>query len=389
MAHLPQAHADASAGVHLAVPVRTFLFLGELMSVTPVTSFEPVLPEGLRLRLDEADEGMHELGPESNFNESMYFNFYDPQQRLGGWVRLGNRANEGIAERTVCLYLPDGTVGFSYDRPPIKDNDSFTAGGLAFTFVEPFRRLDVSFAGDVLHLADGMAMADPKAAYLSNPTVSATLDLSYEGISPMLGGELESLDGSPLEDAHGGDFARGHYEQHVFGTGTVSVGDQTWTVAGAGLRDHSWGPRHWQSPWWYRWLTGNFGRHAGFVASLIVKQDGSRSMGGVVLRNGRYEQVVKVRVRTDWDEANGTQQQVGITMTTQEGLVYEVTGEVVGMVPLRNRRKTDDGSLLTTRIAEGMTIWTCPQLSDAPGSGLSEYLDQVIDGRPVGRDEEG
>ena len=24
-----------------------------------------------------------------------------------------------------------------------------------------------------------------------------------------------------------------------------------------GLRDHSWGPRFWQSPWWYRWLTGH------------------------------------------------------------------------------------------------------------------------------------
>lgn len=357
------------------------------MTVTPFPPFLPVLPEGIRLRLDEADEGMHELGPESNFNESMYFNFYDPEHRLGGWVRLGNRANEGIAERTVCLYLPDGSVGFSYDRPAISNNDRFEAGGMSFTFIEPFRRLDVSFAGDVLHLADGMAMAHPKQAYLDNPMVAATIDLSYEGVSPMLGGELESLDGSPLADAHGGDFARGHYEQHIFGTGTVTVGEQTWQVAGAGLRDHSWGPRYWQSPWWYRWLTGNFGTEAGFVASLIVKQDGTRSMGGVVLRDGAYEQVSDVSIRTEWDESTNTQTKVFLTLTTRAGLVYDITGEVVGMVPLRNRRKNDDGSLLTTRIAEGLTLWHCPELSAGPGSGLSEYLDQVIDGRPVGRNE--
>jgi len=43
---------------------------------------------------------------------------------------------------------------------------------------------------------------------------------------------------------------------------------------------------------------------------------------------------------------------------------------------------------LTTRIAEGLTVWTCDQLGSEPGGGMSEYLDQIIDGRPIGRDEE-
>jgi hypothetical protein len=45
-------------------------------------------------------------------------------------------------------------------------------------------------------------------------------------------------------------------------------------------------------------------------------------------------------------------------------------------VPLRNRR---DGK--TTRITEGMTRWRHGSLE---GSGLAEYLDQIVDGRPVG-----
>jgi hypothetical protein len=340
------------------------------------------------MRLDAADEGMHALGAEENFNESMYFNFFDPAHQLGGWVRIGNRANQGYAERTVCLYLPDGTVAFDYGRPEIADNDAFRAGGLHFEVLEPFKRLQVSFEGAVLHLADGQAMAHPKSAYADSPRIQVTLDLAFEGVSPMLGGEPESEDGNPLEDAHGGDFALGHYEQHVFATGKVTVGAQSWQVAGAGLRDHSWGPRHWQSPWWYRWLTGNFGRDAGFVASLIAKQDGSRHVGGVVFRDGRYDQVYDVAVRTEWNDETNNQTQVGITITTATA-VYEVTGDVIGMVPLRNRRTTEDGESLVTRIAEGLTVWHCPQLAQAPGSGMSEYLDQVIDGRPVGRDEEG
>lgn len=341
----------------------------------------------IRLRLDAADEGMHALGAEDNFNESMYFNFFDATHRLGGWMRLGNRANQGYAERTICLYLPDSTVAFDYARPTITSNDAFDAGGLRIELVEAFKELRATFAGDLLHLTDGMAMSDPKAAYAGNPKVPATIALTVEGVSPMLGGEPENLDGTPFEDPHGGDFARGHYEQHHVVTGTVTVGERSWTVTGPGLRDHSWGPRHWQSPWWYRWLTGNFGRDAGFVGSIVARQDGSRVFGGVVFRDGRYEPVTAARVHTDWEDGHNTQTGLSLTLTTAAG-DYPIRGDVIGMVPLRNRRTTADGQALTTRIAEGLTVWTCPELSDSPGSGMSEYLDQVVDGWPVGRGEE-
>jgi hypothetical protein len=61
---------------------------------------------------------------------------------------------------------------------------------------------------------------------------------------------------------------------------------------------------------------------------------------------------------------------------TTDDHVYEVEGDVWSNIPLRNRR---DG--MVTRITEGMTRWTYGELS---GAGLSEYLDQVIDGVPVG-----
>jgi hypothetical protein len=59
---------------------------------------------------------------------------------------------------------------------------------------------------------------------------------------------------------------------------------------------------------------------------------------------------------------------------------WEVTGRVLGLIPLRNRR---DGQI--TRISEGLTEWT---LADGRvGYGLSEYLDQIEDGVPVGAAE--
>src|SRR2546428_53855 len=75
----------------------------------------------MKLRLEPSDEHMHPLESAKNFNESMYFNFFDPADRVGGWFRLGNRANEGYAEMTTCVYLPDGRVGFMFSRPEIAD----------------------------------------------------------------------------------------------------------------------------------------------------------------------------------------------------------------------------------------------------------------------------
>jgi hypothetical protein len=51
------------------------------------------------------------------------------------------------------------------------------------------------------------------------------------------------------------------------------------------------------------------------------------------------------------------------------------------MVPLRNRRRTDDGELLVSRVAEGFTEYTW---GDHVGYGMTEYIERVDDGQPVG-----
>src|SRR5207249_12194631 len=94
----------------------------------------------MKLRLEPSDEHMHPLESAKSFNESMYFNFFSPTDRIGGWVSLGNRANEGYAEMTTCVYVPDGRVGFMVSRPEIPDNDAFDAGGMRFEMIGPFER---------------------------------------------------------------------------------------------------------------------------------------------------------------------------------------------------------------------------------------------------------
>ena len=237
----------------------------------------PTRVADMALRLEPHDEYMHELGPEPNFNESMYFNLYDPTTQLGGFFRLGNRANEGYAEMTNCIFLPDGRVAFMFARPKIGSNDAFDAGGMRFEVVRPFQELQVSYHGKVVLLDNPLEMAEPKAAFSNNPYADCSVELTYTGVSTMFGGEPDEP-----HEASGEEFARGHYEQLIAGGGSILVGDDKWEINGFGLRDHSWGPRYWQAPWYYRWLTANFGPTFGFMGSRIARRESPGTKGGFV-----------------------------------------------------------------------------------------------------------
>jgi hypothetical protein len=344
----------------------------------------------MAVRLEPSDEYMHPLGPEANFNESMYINCFDPDQQVGGWFRMGNRANEGYAEMTVCLYLPPErpdarrTVAFMYKRPAITDNDAFDAGGMRWTMVTPFEELRVEYSGKVVVLDDPEQMSDPRAAFTSNPHVECEVRLVFtgQGRASMFGGEPDTP-----HEAPGEEFAKGHYEQLVQSTGSIRVGQREWEIDGYGLRDHSWGPRFWQSPWYYRWLTANVDRDLGFMASRVAKRDGPGTRGGFVWEDGRMHWCdhVELSTTTRGDDAYHDRIE-GVLRSSRSSREWRFTGEVIDLIPLRNRRQDPDGNWLMTRISEGMTKWTVE--SDATvgrvGYGMSEYLDQIIDGRPVG-----
>lgn len=333
-----------------------------------------------RTRLDPIDEYPHPPGAASNYNESMYFNLFDHNQKSGGWFRIGNRPNEHYAEISVCIYLPDGRIGFMFGRPEITDNAAMDAGGLKIDVVEPFKRLRVTYSGKVLLLDRPFEMADPKRAWRENPSLDCTVAIDFTGLSPMYGGEIVTADGSPLQIDPEKSFATAHYEQLCAGSGTISVGTESLALSGFGLRDKSWGPRHWQAIDWYRWCPVSFGPDFGMMFTVSGDGKGTRP-GGMVFRDGVFDLVKTCTIETQWDE-NGYQTALDAAIVTESGRIYQVTGKVLSLIPLRNRRTSPDGSQLQTRITEGMTEFRC---DGHLGYGMSEYLDQIIDGQPSGR----
>ena len=324
--------------------------------------------------IEPADEFMHQPDASPNFNESVYVNFTDPSG-IAGWMRLGNRANEGYAELSVCLYLPDGRIACQFRRPKIADNSRFDAGGLAYRVEDPFRRVGMDYRGELLLVDDPAALRDPAGLFETAPKAEAEIRLDYTATSPIHGGVPARPE---VEPYYGRDFSLGHFNQHLTVTGSVRIGDHSWPIAGAGWRDHSWGPRYWQNIYFHRLFMANFADGGGLMLLKITDPTGRARRLGVVLAEGEYEEVLDFDLVTDWTDE---QEPSGYRLTVRTAKrSVQVTGEIIRLAPLRNRRKAGD-TILVSRIAEAYTRFT---RDGVEGWGMTEYIERVEDGRLVG-----
>jgi hypothetical protein len=321
------------------------------------------------------DEFMHPTGPESNFNESVYTNAFDTKTGVGGWMRLGNRANEGHAELSVCLYLPDGRIACSFQRPAISNNDQFDAGGLTYEVNSPLTKVSMTYRGDLIIVDDPEALRDPQTLFASGPRLPGSVSWTHEAESPIHGGR-------PTHDAvptmYGRDFSLGHFNQHGRVHGEIRVGDEVWPIDGRGWRDHSWGPRYWQVIYYYRLFIANFSNGDGFMLLKITDQKGFARRQGVLLVDGQYEEITDMDVVTDWTEKKDPARVRLNARSAKRKAV--ISAEILRLAPLRNRRRAD-GATLESRIAEGFTRFTW---GDRVGYGMTEYIERIENGELSG-----
>ncbi|MCB1685084.1 MAG: hypothetical protein KDI31_11375 [Pseudomonadales bacterium] len=309
--------------------------------------------------INPEDDYTHELGPEENFNESVYFNFFDPTQNRGGFVRIGNRANEGYAEMTVIVWNPDGSAYFNFAKPEISHNNGWDAGGLKIEILTPAERVRTTYRGKALFMADPRDMSDPGKAFKSNPRQEIVIDLEHTAVGPLYGHVGEPGDGN--------DFARAHTEQHMRVAGTLKLGEGApIDFSGWGLRDHSWGPRYWQSTPSYRWITGNFGDDLG----MIITTNGEGEGRGLFQEGDELVKIDKAVIQAEYQPDTNYHKSLRAELTLEDGRQRVVEGRVMGYIPLRNRRAGSN-----THVGEGMTEYTLD--GDRKGYGLSEFLDQL------------
>jgi hypothetical protein len=321
------------------------------------------------------DELMHRPDASENFNESVYTNGFNTASQVGGWMRLGNRVNEGYAELSVCLYLPDGRIACQFQRPAISSNDRFDAGGLSYQVIEPLKKVAMTFDGELIIVDDPEALREPQALLANGPRRNGRVSWVHEAESPIHGGQ-------PVDDTvptmYGRDFSLGHFNQHGRVRGEIRVGDESWPIDGRGWRDHSWGPRYWQAIYYYRLFIANFPNGDGFMLLKITDRHGVSRRQGVLLVDGQYEEVTDIDLSTEWTARQDPARVVLGVMTAKRKAL--ISGEIIRLAPLRNRRKAG-GDTLVSRIAEGYTRFSW---DGRQGYGMTEYIERIEDGKLAG-----
>lgn len=335
-------------------------------------------PAGAR-RLGPADDYLHPTGSEPNWNESRYIDFHDAASGLSGWFRIGMRPNEGHAEMSACVMLPDGRCGFYFTRAPITDN-GLSAGGQEWTVGDPYRVTTVSYDGPLALFADPWVLTDPKAAFSSAPVEPAHISLRVDtaGLDAVMGSDQAHIDQIFLPGQ-----ADWHYQHLCWVRGTVQVGDQTFDVDGRGGKDHSWGPRNWLAKIYLRWFIAvSDDNEVGFMLVRAVGPT-KRTRSGHVWERGTFHVVDDFEMRNTYADV-APYQLLRTELTIRSGdREWSAVGTPEGWLPLRHQARDEHGGPALLRIVKSPTRW---EFADGrSGSGMSEIHDRLDEtGRPAG-----
>lgn len=330
--------------------------------------------------LQDSDEYTHTVGPASNWNESRYIDFWDARARVGGWFRIGNRPNEGYAEMSACINLPDGTTAFMFSRPKISGN-ALQAGGQQWRIESPWDRTRVEYRGEMIVMINAWDLTDPKKAFSESPRVQADIDLTTRayGLQSVMGFDQDHIDRIFLPGQ--ADF---HYQHLIHTVGRVRVGDQVFQVDGRGGKDHSWGPRNWHAKIYLRWLIASFDDDNGFV---LVRGVGptKKTRSGYVWSEGKFHLVDDFGMKNEFSGGPHFELRKTSLEIRSGTRTWRATGTAQAWLPLRHRQNDSQGKPALLRIVKSPTNWIAED--GRKGEGMCEYHDLIVDGRPVGLDD--
>lgn len=323
--------------------------------------------------MDKNDEGMHLPGEDRAWSESYYFNFVDPDKKIGLFTRMGFRVNEGWADGLHVLFLGGDRLAFTYGQRALQQGDkNLQVGGLELECLKPFEHWKVRYRGPAQDIPDGSILIIRSKERPEGWYRPAELEMQLEFQSQT----------DPFYDFSG---ARGHFEQTGNVSGNISLGIEKWTVNGWGVRDKSWGPRDWKpgtAPFstslpksdsgpapFVTWFSANFGPDRAFGCSCFRQSDGTMRGSGWFQDQGKHQPLRDIIVESEYRPGSILHQSLHLTGTTEDGKRRSITGRVLSVCP--TKIAMPDGA---TFINEGLTRFN---LEGKEGYGIAEYWNSV------------
>ncbi len=288
------------------------------------------------------DELMHPVGDHAAWSESYYFNFIDPESRIGMFTRMGFRPGSGWADALHVIYLGGQRVAFTYGRRDIgKDLSAYdgdlTAGALTLRCVETFKQWCIEYNGPAQDIADAEILLTRSKARPEGWFTPATLemDVTFDCTT------------DPHYAARG---EHGHFEQAGRVSGEIRLGEERFSVAGYGVRDKSWGPRDWgagsqsgaaqpatngsPAPF-VNWFSMNFGADLALGGSCFRHADGALRGQGWMLRDNVSVDLDEVTITSTYKDDSIIHRSVILEARTAAGEKIEIEGDVLSVCPTK------------------------------------------------------
>ncbi|WP_396655709.1 hypothetical protein [Microbacterium sp.] len=326
--------------------------------------------------IDPVHEFRHRPDADPAYNESTYYNFATPDGAVTGWMRIAFQPNRAAAQASVLLFLPGETL-FDYMRVTDASDDELAVGGVRFEIEIPHVAQQLRFAGRLRSFADARRLVDPSVAFRSAPQRDVDVRLSVQARGEPFGTNGEDP-ARHLERT----MALGHFEQFIDVDGEIVVDGRRTPVQGAGMRDHSWGPRDWAGPSWYRWITATLDDGTSIMVLQVAKRDGTMTREAVVRRDGRLESAAFDEIEVEWtDDGFGAVASCALDVGGDDLHLRAEVRDRKQFTPLKHSRPDGEGGTLETRI--GYAPYRFTTSDGRSGAGIVEILDQLVEGRPV------
>jgi hypothetical protein len=327
--------------------------------------------------IDSVHEYRHLPDATPSYNESTYYNFTSATSGVVGWLRIAVQPNRPAGQATALVFLPQGETLMAFKRVTETGAGALAVGPIAMEIQEPHRRQRLTFDGPISVFTDPRVLSDPGRAFRQAPVADLRIDLTVSGNGDPFGASGDDP-ANVLEET----MALGHYEQFIRHDGTLRVGDREYRIDGGGLRDHSWGPRDWAGPLYYRWISASFDDGPAIMGLEVAQPDGGMTRRAAIAMGGMAVEARIGDVTMEWTE-DGFCRGLSCRITSEYGDLT-LTGaarEPEQFVPLRHHRPEEGTSEGTTRI--GYSSYDFELSTGQRGLGIIESLDRLVDDHPI------
>lgn len=287
------------------------------------------------------------------WQESDCYWFYDRQQGIGGFHRIGQKPSKGTGQLTLFVFKEGG------ERFVLSAGD-----GTELQLTADARQETKQVVGT--HSAEALGQGRMRFVW-SEKQCTGELEF-YECFH-------EPRDWS--KSGHSDDFmshinADGHLECSGKLRGTIKLGADTFAIDALCHRDRSWGNRDTSraSMHRYRMFSGTVGPELSFASFLLDLKGGPKMVAGFVVRNGVDLDVRDLRVMTTFDSDGITPlaAQAVLTLETGEEIRIESTSVQGFLTPVPEAGCASQDHI-STFTYEGKTGFVDLELCTNPGRG--------------------